>query len=73
MTQANKTDTALKTEKGMLKFYLLTNRGKYTIKDKMENVNNHTSVLNYMFTEANKLIAYIRMTEDNMKQQRKMH
>jgi hypothetical protein len=70
LPQADNKDTALTIEKGMLKFYLLTTKGKYTIKDKMENVSNHSSPLNGMFEEANKLITYIRMAEERMQQQK---
>ena len=64
LTHANNVDSTLTLEKGLLKFYLLTNKGKYVVKDKMKNVTNHTSNLNTMFEEANKLIAYIRMAEE---------
>ncbi len=64
---ADKVDTALTSEKGIVKLYLLTTKGKYTIKDKMENIYNHTSKLSYMFEEANKIITLIRMTEEKMK------
>jgi len=69
LSQANPSDTALTCEKGVLKFYLMTNKGKYTIKDKMENVYNHTSPLSSMFEEANKLITYVRLANERMQHQ----
>ena len=69
LPMANKIDTALTSEKGFLKFYLLTNKGKYTIKDKMENIRNHTSPLSSMFTEADELITQIRLTTERLEQQ----
>ena len=44
----------------MLKFYLLTNKGKYVIKDKIDDVYNRTSILTGLFGKANELIAAIR-------------
>lgn len=67
LPNASNSDTALTSEKGVLKFYLLTNKGKYTIKDKMENVYNHSSPLADMFDEANKLITLIRLAEEKTK------
>ena len=67
LPQATNKDTALTTETGHLKFYLMTNKGRYVVKDKMENVNNFTSPLSPMFEEANKLIAYMRMVEEKSK------
>jgi hypothetical protein len=69
LANADPMDTALRTEKGVLKFYLLTNERKYAIKDKVDNVYNHTSPLSAMFEEANKLIGDIRTTEERMQQQ----
>ena len=65
---ASRADTALTTEKGILKFYLLTNKGKYAVQDKMTNVNTNNSRLNDMFNEGNKLISYIRMAEERIRQ-----
>ncbi len=67
LPKANNSDTALTSETGVLKFYLLTNKGKYTIKDKMENIYNHTSPFTNMFDEANQLITLIRLAEEKMK------
>jgi len=64
LPSASNIDTALTAEKGTVKLYLLTNKGKYTIKDKMENIYNHTSKLSEMFEEANNIITLIRMIEE---------
>ena len=66
LPDANEPDTSLTIEKGFLKFYLMTNRRKYVIKEKLENVRNETSKLAVMLEEANKVIAYIRMTQEKM-------
>lgn len=58
--EASSTDTTLKAEPGMLKFYLLTTKSKYTIKDKIDNVYNRTSKLSNLFAKANELISSIR-------------
>src|ERR1700722_7738994 len=50
--EASSTDTTLKAEPGMLKFYLLTTKSKYTIKDKIGNVYNRTSKLSNLFAKA---------------------
>jgi hypothetical protein len=60
LSEANSADTALRAEPGMLKFYLLTTKGKYTIKDKIDNVYNRTSKLSGLFTKANELISAVR-------------
>jgi hypothetical protein len=60
LPQANSADTALRIEPGMLKFYLLTNKGKYVIKDKIDNVYNRTSMLTGLFGKANELIGAIQ-------------
>lgn len=60
LPQANSADTALRIEPGMLKFYLLTNKGKYSIKDKIDDVYNRTSMLTGLFGKANELIGAIR-------------
>ena len=70
LPRASSADTALTSEQGMLKFYLLTTKGKYTIKDKMENIYNNTSPLSSMFEEGDKLITLIRTTQEKMQQQK---
>jgi hypothetical protein len=60
LPDASSADTALRSDPGMIKFYLLTTRGKYTIRDKVENVYNQTSKLSGLFTKANDLISAIR-------------
>lgn len=60
LREASSTDTALMTEPGMLKFYLLTTKRKYTIRDKIDNVYNQTSKLSGLFANANELISAIR-------------
>lgn len=71
LPSANNVDTALTSESGVVKFYLMTNKGKYTIKDKVANIYNHTSQLSNMFDDANKIITLIRMTEEKMEQNNK--
>jgi hypothetical protein len=63
-------DSAVTTEKGVIKFYLLTNKGKYTVKDKTANVTDQTSSLTALFNEANKLISFIRIADEKTQQQK---
>jgi hypothetical protein len=65
LPEASAADTALRAETGMLKFYLLTTKGKYTIRDKMDNVYNRTSKLSGLFAKANELISSIRKFAPN--------
>ena len=60
LPEASSADTALRAEPGMLKFYLLTTKGKYTIRDKIDNVYNRTSTLSGLFAKANELIGAVR-------------
>jgi hypothetical protein len=61
-------DSLLTTEKGVLKFYFLTNKAKYTIEDSIDKVTDHSSPLNTLFIEANKLIACIRVADEKSQQ-----
>ncbi len=61
-------DNTVTTEPGTIKFYLLTNKNKYSIKDKTENVISKNSLLSNAFNQANELIAILRSLEEKIKQ-----
>lgn len=61
-------DSNINNEKGFVTFYLHTNKNKYVIKDKTENVLTGNSILTPYFNKANELIAEIRQAEEKMKQ-----
>jgi hypothetical protein len=63
LNRATNKDTALKSESSVVKFYLMTNKGKYTVKDKMANINNRTSLISPMFEKAINLIDQIRSAD----------
>ena len=60
LPDAGSADTALRAEPGMLKFYFMTTKGKYTIRDKVDNVYNGSSTLSSLFAKVNELINAMR-------------
>jgi hypothetical protein len=50
-------------EKGMVKFYLLTNKGIYVADEAIKNLNGHTSPWAAMFDEGNKVLANLKKTQ----------
>ncbi len=55
--------TPLPEKKGV-KFYFLTNKGKFVGQEQIKNFDNNSSLWLDLFTEGNKLITEIRMTTD---------
>ncbi|MBS1773347.1 MAG: hypothetical protein JST82_10845 [Bacteroidetes bacterium] len=49
----------------VIKFYLLTNNGRFELEEKMENIENKSSTLSSLFEEANKVITELRLTSGN--------
>jgi hypothetical protein len=62
--QTTKTETTPLPDKDGVKFYFLTNNGKYVGKEQMKNFENNSSAWLNLFEEGNKLISEIRMTTE---------
>ena len=58
--KTSKTDTTLLPDKDCVKFYLLTNKGKFVAQEKMINIENESSDWLELFEEANKVITVLR-------------
>lgn len=52
-------------DKGCVKFYFLTNKGKFYIQDKVENIENGKSSLTKLFESGNEVITEYRKITDN--------
>jgi len=64
LNKAVKTDTTPLPDKNCIRFYLLTNKGKFTAQEDFKNFENNTSIWTPLFTEANKVITELRMLEE---------
>ena len=65
LPKATVNSDSIRTEIGYVKFYLLTNKAKYILLDKVENINDKKSELYPLFIEANDLITEIRIKEES--------
>jgi len=59
------TETPL-PDKGKVKFYLLTNKGKYVLEEKFENIENGKSDLFHFFELGNRVITEFRLITEKM-------
>jgi hypothetical protein len=66
LSKTTKTDTTPLPNKEGIKFYLLTNKGKFVAQEQMKNIENESSEWLDLFEEGNKLITELRMSS-NMK------
>ena len=64
LSKTVKTDSTTLTGKDGVKFYFLTNKGKFVGQEEMKNFDNSSSQWLDLFEEGNKLITEIRMTAD---------
>ncbi len=62
LDKATKTDTSSPAGANSVKFYFLTNKGKFVAEEKMENFENNSSKWLELFEEANKVITELRKT-----------
>ncbi len=59
-----KTETTPLPEKNNVKFYFLTNKGKFVAQEQMKNFDNNSSQWLELFEEANKVITELRLTTE---------
>lgn len=59
-----KTDTSLLPDKNCVKFYFLTNKGKFVAQETMNNIENNSSEWLDFFEEGNKVISELRLTTE---------
>jgi hypothetical protein len=69
LDKASKTDTTPLPDKDCVRFYFLTNKGKFIAQEQLKNLDNKTSIWFPLFEEGNKVITELRLTEEKMKQQ----
>jgi len=60
------TETPL-PDKGKIKFYLLTNKGKYVLEEKFDNIEKEKSDLFHFFELGNRVITEFRLTIEKLK------
>jgi hypothetical protein len=64
LVNTSRTETTLLPSANEIKFYFLTNKGKYSGVEKMKNIESEKSDWLNLFEEANKLIAEIRIASE---------
>ncbi len=64
LSKSEKTEKTDLPEIDNVKFYLLTNKGKYLCQEKMSNFENSTSELLPLFEEGNKVLSELRIVSD---------
>jgi len=69
LDKASKIDTTPLPDKDCIRFYFLTNKGKFTAQEQLQNFDNKTSLWFPLFEEGNKVITELRLTEEKMKKQ----
>ena len=65
LSKTTKTETTPLPDKDGIKFYLLTNKGKFVAQEQIKNIENNSSEWLDLFEEGRKLITEIRMSTDN--------
>jgi hypothetical protein len=64
LDKASKTDTTPLPDKDCVRFYLLTNKGKFAAQEQIKNFTNNTSPWLPLFEDGNKVISELRLTEE---------
>ncbi len=64
LNKATKTETTPLPEESSVKFYFLTNKGKFVGQEKMDKFDNNSSQWLELFEEANKVITELRLTTE---------
>ena len=64
LDKAVKTDTTILSDKNCVKFYFLTNKGKFVAQETMNNIENNSSKWLDFFEEGNKVISELRLTTE---------
>ena len=65
LSKTTKTETTSLPDKDGIKFYLLTNNGKFIAQEQMKNIENNSSAWLELFEEGNKVITELRLTTEN--------
>ena len=66
LDKASKIDTTPLPDRNCVRFYFLTNKGKYSAQENLQNIENNTSIWLPLFEEGNKVITELRLTTDKM-------
>jgi hypothetical protein len=64
LDKTTKTETTPLPEENSVKFYFLTNKGKFVAQEQMKNLENNSSQWLELFEEANKVITELRLTTE---------
>jgi hypothetical protein len=65
LTKAIKTESTALPDKNCIRFYLLTNHGKFSYQETVENIQNKSSEWTKLFALGNKVITEYRAIVDN--------
>ena len=69
LDRTTKIETTPLPDKDCVRFYFLTNKGKFTAQEQLQNFDNNTSMWLPLFLEGNKVITELRLTEGRIKKQ----
>lgn len=69
LDKTSKTETTPLPDKNCVRFYLLTNKGKFTAQEELKNIGNNTSFWLPLFEEGNKVIKELRIVESKLQEQ----
>ena len=64
LSKTNKIDSTPLPDKNCVRFYFLTNKGKYSAQDELKNFDNNTSIWLPLFNEGNKVITELRLIQE---------
>ena len=67
LDKTSKTDTTPLPDKNCVRFYLLTNKGKFTAQEQLQNFDNNSSSWLSLFEEGNKVITELRIVEEGIR------
>jgi hypothetical protein len=65
LSKASKTEETTLPETDAVKFYFITNKGKYVCQENISNFENNTSELLPLFQEGNKVLSELRIVSEN--------
>ena len=64
LNRTNKTEATSLPDKNSVRFYLLTNKGKYSAQENLQNFDNNSSTWLPLFEEGNRVISELRMLNE---------
>lgn len=65
LANATKIESTPSPDKDCVRFYFLTNKGRFSVQEKLKNLENKSSRWLPLFEEANKVISELRVIEEN--------